>query len=359
MSVPPPSDASPWRQRDVVFASHADAEAVRQELSAIAGCGKTLFLAGDETGSIVQCVRDRNDTHFREIAQFPLSAVFPLPEGPDGEIDIEGLDIHDGWLWVTGSHSLKRKKPKGSYDIAALEKTKTDENRQLLARIPLREGANGIFSPVATLQEWGAETLRAQCLPFAGKNSLRALLKDHRFLAPFLDLPSKENGLDIEGITARGEMVWLGLRGPVIGRHAIILGLDLCADDQATDGLACRKQPVDRVITYALDLDGYGIRDLCLMGDDLLILAGPTMGNSGFHAVYKVAGWPAPMPVVTREDITLLIELPPKRSGDHAEGLCMIEEGDTRWLLIAFDAPHDQRLSAPGRVVLDAYPLGK
>ena len=30
----------------------------------------------------------------------------------DDEMDIEGMDFADGYLWLTGSHSTKRKKPK-------------------------------------------------------------------------------------------------------------------------------------------------------------------------------------------------------------------------------------------------------
>ena len=40
---------------------------------------------------------------------------------------------------------------------------------------------------------------------------------------PFLGIPSKENGLDIEGITVtESGAVFLGLRGPVVGGRAII-----------------------------------------------------------------------------------------------------------------------------------------
>ena len=38
-----------------------------------------------------------------------------------------------------------------------------------------------------------------------------------------------------------------------------------------------------------LNLDGLGIRDLTLRGDDLLILAGPTMDLSGPAAVFRWA----------------------------------------------------------------------
>ena len=50
----------------------------------------------------------------------------------------------------------------------------------------------------------------------------------------------QENGLDIEGIAVEGDRVWLGLRGPVLGGHAVaprsrtfIIGLNIAKD--------CRK----------------------------------------------------------------------------------------------------------------------
>ena len=40
-------------------------------------------------------------------------------------------------------------------------------------------------------------------------------------------LPSKDNGLDIEGLAVLGNRVYLGLRGPVLRGRAIILELEL------------------------------------------------------------------------------------------------------------------------------------
>ena len=43
--------------------------------------------------------------------RFDLEPLLKLPDGTEGEIDIEGLDVDGGYLWLIGSHSLKRKKP--------------------------------------------------------------------------------------------------------------------------------------------------------------------------------------------------------------------------------------------------------
>ena len=43
--------------------------------------------------------------------RFDLAPLLKLPDGTEGEIDIEGLDVDGGYLWLIGSHSLKRKSP--------------------------------------------------------------------------------------------------------------------------------------------------------------------------------------------------------------------------------------------------------
>jgi hypothetical protein len=61
---------------------------------------------------------------------------------------------------------------------------------------------------------------------FGGKEQLRRqLLKDCHFTLSRWVL-SKENGLNVEGVAARGARVWLGPRGSVRGSSAVILELD-------------------------------------------------------------------------------------------------------------------------------------
>jgi len=58
----------------------------------------------------------------------------------DSEIDIEGIDYSDGYLWLVGSHSLKRNKTKGKKpkkDIERLSEIERDHNRFFLARLPV------------------------------------------------------------------------------------------------------------------------------------------------------------------------------------------------------------------------------
>lgn len=61
----------------------------------------------------------------------------------DSEIDIEGLDYADGYLWVVESHSLRRDTPEGDKpkkDINRLAQIERGPNRSLLARLPVLNG---------------------------------------------------------------------------------------------------------------------------------------------------------------------------------------------------------------------------
>ena len=49
---------------------------------------------------------------FGDHTSFELKETLDLPGPAKEEIDIEGLDVDGGYLWLIGSHSAKRKKTK-------------------------------------------------------------------------------------------------------------------------------------------------------------------------------------------------------------------------------------------------------
>jgi len=105
-----------------------------------------------------------------------------------------------------------------------------------------------------------------------------------------------------------------------------------------------------------LDLEGLGIRDLKRCGDDLLILAGPTVGLSGPCAIYRWINW-AQDPVQHEQRVRLhrpehLIDLPFGRGVDHPEGLALWPREDPA-ILVVCDSPSDERLD-PARKILKA-----
>ena len=154
---------------------------------------------------------------------------------------------------------------------------------------------------------------RSAVIGAAGTQNLTDLLATDPHLAPFLAIPSKDNGLDVEGLAVHGDTLYIGLRGPVLRGWACVLEVLPTPDDHDptrlrfaafNDGTRYRK--------HLLDLGGLGVRDLCPDGDDLLVLAGPSMALSGsvrLHRWHRAAQAETSR-VVRGAELTLETELP-------------------------------------------------
>jgi hypothetical protein len=325
---------------------------VHEDLSAAARVAESLFLSCDETAGVDRLTPLGAD-HWGHHTHVNLGQMFDLPDGPAGEMDIEGLAADGGWLWVVGSHALKRGKPKREKHGAAkalkrLRRLQRDPNRFFLGRVPLAQEGDGVVHPVDVAGE-----RRAQSVPLARTKSALA-----RWLAaePLLDaafaLPAKENGFDIEGLAVRGDRVWLGLRGPVVNGHAIVVELDMKTDG---DGhLKARKlDGKRRYRLHLLDTAGLGIRELTLDGPDLLVLLGPTMSAEGPGRIlrWRDAVDDASSGVIAPERLEFLCELPYHAGADHAEGLEPWPEAGERAFLVIYDGPADHRVDHHARTV--------
>lgn len=283
----------------------------------------------------------------------------------EDEIDIEGMDYADHYLWLTGSHSTKRKTPKGKNtekDLKRLAKVSTDANRYLLIRIPVKDGelVKSCLHPDDSDVE-----LNAACLEKTGDgNILIEVLKDDDHLGPFLSfpLPSKENGFDVEGLAVRGNRLFLGFRGPVLGGWAVILEIEVEEKETGVLALKAIGKGGAKYKKHFVDLDGLGVRELCLRGDDLLILAGPTMDLVGSLRVFRLKD------IMEHEansvsdqnagDLEVLFDLPAPTGGDKAEGLALLsglEQADS--LLVVYDSPLPTRRPAPTAVFADIFSL--
>jgi hypothetical protein len=326
---------------------------VAKDLSAVARVGDSLFLACDEAAGLERLTRT-GDGRFTAHQHFSLSDYFDLPSGGDQEMDIEGLAAVDGYLWIVGSHALKRKKPKRSQEgevgiFAALRKLHCEENRFFLGRVPLEEGPPGVFSLSGRVGN-----RRAACLSMGGaRGGLARWLRKDPLLSPFLGVPAKENGLDVEGIAVDGERVWLGLRGPVLSGYAVVL--DLMLKEPRAGRLKPKRIERDRrrYRRHLLDTGGLGVRDLRLAGEDLLLLVGPTMALEGTAHVLRWRGalHDTAEGLVRRERLELVADLPYSRDADHPEGLELWPEAGSGALLVVYDAPANARLDRDGRSV--------
>jgi len=330
---------------------------LRDGLSVVQRIGDSLWLANDETTSLERLtIQDAApgepvicDGHL----SFPLKPYLDLPlEAADAEIDIEGLNYapDSGYLWVVGSHSLKRKKAEADKpaqkNIKRLSTVEADGNRFLLARIPVVQ-QNDSYA-LAKIADDGrtAAQLRGSQLG----NELTAEIAEDEQLRDFLRIPGKDNGFDIEGLAVIGPRLLLGLRGPVLRGWALLLEIEPELEDGSTDTLVLKKIGPQgrRYRKHFFDLNGLGVRDLCISGDALLILAGPTMSLDGPVTVFRWrSGFDADeQSVVFAEQLETVLEVPFGQGDDHAEGLCLFDsEGEQggEVVLIVYDSAAQSR----------------
>lgn len=225
------------------------------------------------------------------------------------ELDIEGLAWQAPYLYAIGSHSVKRAKLKDNkstkQNLQRLQTVSREPARQQLFRIEL----NGDYKAVAV------ESL-----------SLAEELQNHPILGLFVGIPSKENGVDIEGlaIDAKGRLL-VALRGPVLrGNIASVLRLKLHKN----------KFKIKSVKTLYLPLSGRGIRGLSEingasgMASEFLLLAGAVGDQELSYQVYRWNGEDAlPSESTSKMAVRHLCDLP--TSTGKPEGIQFLQKTAT------------------------------
>jgi hypothetical protein len=216
---------------------------------------------------------------------FPLADYLRLPGKKRLEADLEDLDIADGYLWMVGSHAAAREMPAGANPAPGHRREDPGEGRAPRRALPHR----------AHSDRCGRRHLDPRAPPSRldgneKENALVRALRGDRHLGPYVDLPGKENGLDIEGIAVAGTRVLLGLRGrcctngPSSSRSS--------RARRATRRAAARafRQRGKRYRKHFLELGGLGIRGLCRHGPDILVLAGCVSSVDGPARLYRWRG---------------------------------------------------------------------
>jgi hypothetical protein len=213
--------------RNAVRLEFAPDSVIHANLSGAAFCGEWLWLAGDEA-SEVSCLRRLSPAgaetlRYGDARSFPLAGLLDLP-GADDEADLEGLSMADGWLWLVGSHGLKRKNVKhgktAEENARRLTRVTLDGNRRLLACLPVETDADGRPAVVRKAKDGRAASLLEGD---AEANMLTRLLEKDAHFGPFMTIPGKDNGFDIEGLAVDGQRLLLGLRGPVLRGWSALL----------------------------------------------------------------------------------------------------------------------------------------
>lgn len=342
--------------------------------------GRTLWIGGDETVRVEPSIERLSlepDGSYAQHRSFSVSDFIDLPDdsrdaGRVGEIDIEGMDEDGGYLWFTGSHCSTRKRPNPGKSIEAqikqLSTVRRGKNRFLVGRIPVAHDASG-----SRLERQHAGR-RAARLERGWLKELRSDPHLGLFLSGFDGdrsqvVPGKDNGFDVEGLSATtradgSTRLLLGLRGPVLRGFAVVL--ELCPDSADEGSLEPGTIPggVRSYRKHFLELGGLGVRDLGFIGDDLWILAGPTLALDGPVALFR---WRSPFrdhesgDTLTRLDGERLrreLLLPFGEGDDHAEAFAMLDGGSgSPVLMVLYDSPSPGRLVGSSAVRVDLFEL--
>jgi hypothetical protein len=141
-----------------------DAVDLREGLSAVVVRDNQLWVACDEGCRLERLTRTGTDT-FGLHTTFDLQTLLTLPAAATEEADVEGLDVSGGFLWLVGSHSVKRKKAKlgdAPADVAKkLGTLSRDGNRHLCGRWSRRSRLRRVRR--LSLRRHGSPPLMATC----------------------------------------------------------------------------------------------------------------------------------------------------------------------------------------------------
>jgi hypothetical protein len=245
-----------------------------------------------------------------ELSHRGLSIELPSP-GSNVEVDIEAVTTAGDRVFLTGSASLKRKKPKDG-----------DHSGKRLEEIVPASGAGADYSNYVyeLVAREGADDFPD--FELVGAHDLRELLLRLPLVATFKDVPSKDNGLDVEGAVVHGDYFYFGLRGPVLRGRALVVRT---------------RRDFTQPEPYTLDLGGLGVRALTHAGggdhEGLYILAGPTLERTDQFELYRfVAGDKNPSEVRTGD--VLPVASVPSTDKKRPEGLfelgselCVLSDG--------------------------------
>ena len=303
-----------------------------QDLSAIANFEidgiPYLAVGSDESKHRVQLLKQTSKQVYE--VDNDLEITLPVPAKSD-ELDIESIsyDPETACLYVVGSHSQKRKTVKVDSKTAA-------ENRKRLtdAKISPETDRSRIFQ-VALKPKSGKVKGEIQQL-----DTLKAVFAQDDYLKRFVDIPSKENGIDIEGLAFSAGDLFLGFRGPILrGNYVPVLVV-------SSDAFVPSKDLEHYEIRF-VQLNGSAIRDMTAVKDGFLIIAGPMGDAPGPYGIYFWDGTdmvygtdrPVPMPPA----VLHLEEIPPiigdSGAQGKAEGITVLDETATDYrVLIIYDS---------------------
>ncbi|WP_051145043.1 DUF3616 domain-containing protein [Thiomicrorhabdus sp. Kp2] len=264
-----------------------------------------MALATDE-GNQLQILKPAVKNHWQNHSTITLSNT------PD-ELDIEALAWQEPYLYALGSHSAKRKKIKSNKtqkeNVKRLTQTSPEPARQQLFRIELKSNAQPKSIQILSLQKF---------------------IENDPILKAFSGIPSKENGIDLEGLAIdQKARLLIGFRGPVLrGNIVPIMRIKL----------AKNAFKVKESKTIFIETSGTGVRGIAEIpnSNQFLVLTG-AMGDQPLP--YQVALWDGDNAIPGADanpSIKLLCDLPVSKG--KAEGVQFIKQTKEKIeFLVVFD----------------------
>lgn len=260
------------------------------DLSGVAVIGDFLVLGADEGHQIQMLSRAKDKQTWRLVRKKALAK-------QDQETDIEAIAYGDGHLYVVGSHSVRRRLVREDLSSRRnrerMLELRSDASRNRLYRLAFDASTGKLGKPSAL--------------------DLSKRLRKDPLLRSFCGIPSKENGIDIEGLAYRDGRLAVGFRGPVLRDNYVPVML----------------LEFDRPKHYELlfvRLKGQGIRDLVALQSGYLILSGPMNDSPGPFRLWwwdgqdQVPGKDRqPAPAIELGEVTT-------PGGAKAEGLALLSQ---------------------------------
>jgi len=286
-----------------------------EDISAITKINSFLVIGSDEgdgeNKNYIQLLKKRTDEGYEVHSNILL---FKGNKQHGKEMDIEGLAAEGNKIYVVGSHSSKRKKIK--------KDKKYEKNREKFHANNIAEERNRDWLYRLTIDVQGKEISKE-------KITLREIIANDPILKAFRNIPGKENGVDIEGLSVKEEWLYIGFRAPVF-RENYVPVMKLKFDN-----------PESTYELLYINLNGRGIRGMASVSDGFLIVAGPVGDSSSSYQLYHWNGKDV-IPGKDREvadtgNIRMLGEIHPPKHG-KAEGIVTIQEKSNMYhLVIVYD----------------------
>lgn len=254
--------------------------------------------------------------------------------GETDEIDLEGVSFEDGHLFLAGSATVKRKKPNREtleenllrlHSVVPVSGGKADTKGKRVDFVKGEKG-DGKWNLHSNLLYRFAVSLEAgrPRFTFVEHHDIRRRIGESKLLRRFLPIPSKENGLDLEGFVRHQGRNYLGLRGPVLRGHAVVAELD---------------EDFQELTPHFLFLDGFGIRSMEYFshprwGEGFFLVAGLTMEGTAPFTLFRWDGQGHAF-MQAGEGLTRIGTFPAPDPAWKAEGLFGCGED----LCVSFDGP--------------------